>query len=138
MRVLEAFETSDKLTNEGLTCEIEFGGKVIASVIVRPADIALNADYRREMAELSIVAGNGADIDEETDRELLWRLYARTIVTGWTWSDAKDKKDPTLKFNEKNAVALFKTAPKFFHAIQRASLRWGNFRAVHEADAAGN
>ncbi len=140
MRVLEAFETSDKLASEGRECEIEFGGKVIATVNVRPADVALNADYRREMAELTIgLAGNGLDtLDDATDREILWRLYARTIIVNWNWTEAADKKDASLKFNEKNAIALFKRAPKFFHGIQRAALQWSNYRAVHEEDAAGN
>ncbi len=36
MRVLEAFEVSEKLASEGRECEIEFGGKVIA--VVRDRD----------------------------------------------------------------------------------------------------
>ena len=140
MRVYEAFETSDKLVNEGVTCEIEFGGKVIATVEVRPADAALNSDYRRELAELSIgLKGNGLDaIDDDLDRELLWKMYARTVIVGWNFTDPKDRKDPKLKFNEKNAIALFKRAPKFFQAVQRVALQWSHFRVQHEEEAAGN
>ncbi len=140
MRVYEAFETSDRLISEGRECEIEFGGKVICLIKVRPADAALNAEYRRELAELSVgMKGNGLDdIDEDQDRELLWRIYARTVISGWEWLDPADKKDPKLKFNEKNAVALFKRVPKFFQGIQRVALQWSNFRVAHEEDAAGN
>ena len=137
MRVYEAFETSEKLTTEGRQCSIEFGGKVIANVWVRPSDASLNADYRRELAELS-VGLKQQEIDEETDRELLWKIYARTVVMSWEWIDPADKNDPALKFNEKNSIALFRRAPKFFEAIQRASRDWSQFRAAHEEDAAGN
>ncbi len=140
MRVYEAFETSEKLTTEGRECEIEFGGRVICKVWVRPADPALNADYRRELAELSVgILKDGADeIDEETDRRLLWITYARTVIVGWEWTDPADKKDAKLKFNEKNAVALFQRVPKFFQAIQGVARQWSNFRSVHEEEAAGN
>lgn len=137
MRVLEAFETSEQLAKEGRECSIEFGGKVIALVRVRPSDASLNADYRRELAEITIGA-KAAEIDEETDRELLWRVFARTVILGWEWMDPADKKDAKLKFNEENAIALFKRAPKFFEGIQRASRTWSNYRAAHEEEAAGN
>ena len=140
MRVYEAFETSERLTSEGRECDLEFGGKIIAKVVVRPADGALNSEYRREMAELAVgIKANGLDaIDDDLDREMLWKLYARAVIVGWTWTDPADKKDPKLKFNEKNALALFKRAPKFFQGIQRVALVWTHYRAEHEEDAAGN
>jgi len=141
VRVYEAFETSEKLTNEGRLCEIEFGGKVIAKVWVRPADPALNSDYRRELAELSVGLvkdGQVENIDEDEDRRLLWVVYSRTVIVKWSWTDNADQKDPKLKFNEKNAVALFKRVPKFFEGIQRVARQWSNFRAAHEEEAAGN
>ena len=140
MRVYEAFETSERLTTEGRECEIEFGGKVIAKVTVRPADGALNSDYRREMAELAVgIKGNGLDaIDDDLDREMLWKLYARAVIVGWEWTDPKDKKDPKLKFTETNAIALFRRVPKFFQGIQRVALVWTNYKAEHEEEAAGN
>lgn len=140
MRVYDAFETSEKLTTEGRECEITFGGKKIATVWVRPADASLNPDYRREIAEMSagLVKGGLEDLDDQTDRELLFTVYARAVIVGWAWEDPADKKDPKLKFNEKNAVALFKRAPKFFEGIQKAALRWAEFRRAHEEDVAGN
>lgn len=149
MRVYEAFETSEKLSKEGRKCEIEFGGKVIAEVWVRPADPSLNADYRRELAELSvgfIEAGGVKEIDEDTDRLLLWKVYARTVVMSITWMDPADKKDQKLRFNkklgehirEKNFVTLCQRAPKFFEGIQKVARQWSNFRAEHEEEAAGN
>lgn len=141
MRVYEAFETSEKLAREGRQCDIEFGGKVIARVWVRPADPALNADYRRELSELSIgflESGSVRDIDEETDRLLLWKVYARTVIVKWIWMDPEDKKDPKLRFNEKNAIELFQRAPKFFEGIQKVARQWTQYRAAHEAQAAGN
>ena len=141
MRVLQAFETSAKLIDEGRTCEIEFEGKVIATVQVRPADAMLNPDYRKHIAELSIDASrlNGADaIDAVQDQDFLYQLYARAVVTGWEWSDPEDRKATSLRFNEKNAVALFKRAPKFFEAIQLAARQWSHYRAAHEEKAAGN
>lgn len=138
MRVYEAFEVSDKFIEEGRECSIEFGGKVIARVWVRPSDASLNADYRRELAELSVGFKRGEEIDEDTDRELLWKVYARTVVVKWEWEDPADKKDPKLKFNEENAVALFRRAPKFFEGIQRAARNWAQYRAAHEEDATGN
>ena len=141
MRVYEAFETSEKLTKEGRQCEIVFGGQVIANVWVRPADPTLNADYRRELATLSvglIEAGQVNDIDEETDRLLLWKVYARTVIVKWDWTDPADKKDPKLKLNEKNAIALFQRAPKFFEGIQKVARQWSQYRAAHEEEAAGN
>jgi hypothetical protein len=140
VRVYEAFETSKRLIDEGLPCEIEFGGKVIAKVWVRPADANLNADYRRELAsEALALQGNGLDnLDEDTDRELLFKVYAKTVITRWTWTDPEDKKDAKLKLNEKNAIALFKRVPKFFEGIQRGARSWDQFRKAHEEDAAGN
>jgi hypothetical protein len=109
-------------------------------VKVRPADAALNADYRRELSELSIgLKGNGLDdMDEDADREMLWKIYAKTVISEWEWVDPADKKDPKLKFSEKNAVALFRRVPKFFQGIQRVALQWSNFRVEHEEAAAGN
>ena len=139
MRVYEAFETSEKLAKEGRECDIVFGGKVIARVVVRPADVSLNADYRREMAELTIgLSKNIEDLDEDEDQERLWQLYVRAVIVSWTWMDPTDKKDAKLKLNEKNALALFKRAPKFFQAIQRVAIQWANWRTVHEEAAAGN
>ncbi len=141
MRVLQAFETSTKLIDEGRTCEIEFEGKVICIVQVRPADAMLNPDYRRVIAEMSIDATrlNGADaIDAVQDRDFLYMLYSRAVITGWEWSDPEDRKATSLRFNEKNAVALFKKAPKFFEAIQLAARQWSHYRAAHEEKAAGN
>ena len=141
MRVYEAFETSKRLIDEGLPCEIEFGGKVIATVWVRPADANLNADYRRELASewLALQQSGGLEsIDEDTDRELLYKVYARTVITRWTWTDAQDKKDAKLKLNEKNAIALFTRVPKFFEGIQRGARGWDKFRKSHEEAAAGN
>lgn len=149
MRVYEAFETSERLAKEGRQCDIEFGGKVIARVWVRPADPALNADYRRELAELSIgllESGGINDIDEDTDRLLLWKVYARTVIMKIDWTDPDDRKDPKLKINgqvkaatkEKNAVTLFQRAPKFFEGIQKVARQWSQYRAAHEEEAAGN
>ncbi len=141
MRVLQAFETSKKLIDEGRTCEIEFDGKVIATVQIRPADAMLNPDYRRVIAEMSIDAArlNGADpLDVVQDRDFLFMLYARSVITGWEWSDPEDRKATSLRFSEKNAVALFKKAPKFFEAIQLAAREWSHYRAAHEEKATGN
>lgn len=149
MRVYEAFETSEKLASEGRQCEIEFGGKVICNIWVRPADPVLNADYRRELSELSIGIlkdGNVHEIDEDTDRMLLWKVYARTVITKIQWTDPEDKKDPKLRFHqqlkaetrEKNAITLFQRVPKFFEGIQRVARQWSQYRKSHEEDAAGN
>lgn len=138
MRVYEAFETSERLTNEGRECEIEFGGKVICKVWIRPADPSLNADYRRELAELSIGLAQGEELDEDTDRALLWKVYARTVIKKWVWTDPADKKDPKLRLSEANAVALFRRVPKFFEGIQRVARQWAQYRASHEEDAKGN
>ena len=141
MRVLQAFETSHKLIEKGRTCEIEFDGKVICIVQVRPADAMLNPDYRRVIAELSIDVTrlNGADaIDAVQDQAFLYRLYALAVVTGWEWMNPEDQKDTKLKFNEKNAVALFKKAPKFFEAIQITARKWEHYRKAHEEKATGN
>lgn len=138
MRVLQAFQTSENLISEGQQCSIEFGGKVIANVWVKPADAALNADYRRELAELTLLLKNGGEIDDETDQELEWKLYIRSVIVKWEWTDPEDKKDRSLKLNEKNAIALFKKAPKFFEGIRRGARNWAQFRAAHEEEAAGN
>lgn len=141
MRVYEAFATSERLVKEGRACDIEFGGRVICRVWVRPADPSLNADYRRELAELSIGLtrdGTIEDIDEQTDRELLWRVYARTVITKWQWTDAADKKDPKLRLSETNVLALFQRVPKFFEGIQRVARQWSQYRAIHEEAAKGN
>lgn len=141
MRVYEAFETSEKLAKEGRQCEIEFGGEVIAKVWVRPADPVLNADYRRELAELSVglmEKGQMKRLDEDTDRLLLWKVYAKTVLVKWIWMDPRDKKDPKLRLTEANAVALFQRAPKFFEGIQKVAREWSQFRADHEEEAAGN
>jgi len=141
VRVYEAFATSERLVKEGRECEIEFGGRVICRVWVRPADPSLNADYRRELAELSVgLTRDGVmeDLDEDTDRELLWKVYARTVITRWAWMDPEDKKDPKLKLNEKNVLALFRKLPKFFEGIQRVARQWSQYRATHEEAAKGN
>jgi hypothetical protein len=147
VRVLEAFETSEKLAKEGRECEIEFGGQVIAKVWVRPADPSLNADYRRELAELSVgILKDGVELDEEADRLLLWKVYARTVVVKIDWTDPEDKKDQSLRFTpklkpetrEKNFVTLCQRAPKFFEGIQKVARQWSNYRATHEEEAAGN
>ena len=141
MRVLQAFETSTKLIDEGRECEIEFEGKVICICKVRPADAMLNSEYRRVIAEMSIDASrlNGADpIDVVADRDLLFKLYARSVITSWEWTDPEDRKATSLRFSEKNAIALFQKAPKFFEAIQFAARQWSHFRAAHEEKATGN
>ena len=138
MRVYEAFETSERLVEKGRECEIEYGGKVICKVWIRPADPSLNADYRRELAELSIGLAAGEELDEDTDRALLWKVYARTVIVKWVWTDPEDKKDPKLRLSETNAIALFRRVPKFFEGIQRVARQWGQFRATHEEAAKGN
>lgn len=142
MRVLDAFQVSEKLVEQGRTCEIEFGGKVICKVQVRPADASLNSDYRRVLAELSIglrqAVKEGGEVDVLADTHRLYQLYSQAVVVGWEWTEPADKKDPKLKFNEKNAVALFTKAPKFFEAIQVAAREWAHYRAAHEASATGN
>ncbi|MCK5549222.1 MAG: hypothetical protein KAI41_01680 [Hyphomicrobiaceae bacterium] len=141
MRVYEAFSTSERLVKEGRECEIEFGGRVICRVWVRPADPSLNADYRRELAELSVGLtrdGTLLEIDEDTDRELLWKVYARTVIVKWQWTDPADKKDQKLRFNEKNVLRIFRELPKFFEGIQRVARQWSQYRATHEEDAKGN
>ncbi len=138
MRVYEAFETSERLVSEGRECEIEFGGKVICKVWIRPADPSLNAEYRKELAELSIGLARGEELDEDTDRALLWKVYARTVIQKWVWTDPEDKKDPKLRLSETNAIALFRRVPKFFEGIQLVARQWAQFRASHEEDAKGN
>lgn len=141
MRVYEAFATSERLVKEGRECEIEFGGRVICRVWVRPADPALNSDYRRELAELSIGLtreGTLLEIDEDTDRELLWKVYAKTVIVKWQWTDPADRKDQKLRLNEKNVLKLFRELPKFFEGIQRVARQWSQYRATHEEDAKGN
>jgi hypothetical protein len=141
VRVYEAFATSERLVKEGRECEIEFGGRVICKVWVRPADPSLNADYRRELAELSVGLtreGMMEDLDEDTDRELLWKVYARTVITKWEWTNPEDKKDPKLRLNEKNVLKLFRELPKFFEGIQRVARQWSQYRLTHEEDAKGN
>ena len=92
MRVLEAFEVSEKLASEGRECEIEFGGKVIAVVRVRPADAALNSSYRKELAELAVgLKGNGLDtIEDDMAVPLRRQVNAsigdrRSLLSGQTW-----------------------------------------------------
>lgn len=142
MRVLQAFETSPKLIDEGRKCEIEFEGKVICIVQVRPADGMLNSEYRKELAEMSIEVArlNGAEqiVDAVADRDNLFRLYSRAVITGWEWTDEEDQKDKKLRFNEKNAIALFRKAPKFFEAVQVVARTWTHYRAAHEEKATGN
>lgn len=142
MRVLEAFETSQKLIDEGRSCEIEFGGKIVCVVQLRPADAMLNSEYRRVLADMAVGIksnGSGQDLlDQLEDRERLYRLYSRAVITGWTWEDPEDRKATSLRFNEKNAVALFIKAPKFFEAIQVAARQWAHFRAAQERDVSGN
>ena len=140
MRVYEAFETSKRLIDEGLQCEIEFGGKIIAKVWVRPTDPNLNRVYARELTlEAVALKGNGLDdLEPDQDAEILYRIFARTVIVRWEWTDPVDKKDPKLKFNEKNAIALFKRTPKFFAGIQQGARQWDRFRKVHEEQAAGN
>lgn len=142
MRVLEAFETSDKLAKEGRQCEIEWGGKVICKVVVRPADALLNSAYRRVLTDMSVgikqtnLEGEPLDLLEDTNR--LYQLYARAVIISWEWTDPEDRKATSLRFNEKNAVALFTKAPKFFEAIQVVARQWSHFRVAHEKDAMGN
>jgi len=140
VRVYEAFETSERLIDEGLLCEIEFGGKVIAKVWVRPTDPNLNRAYARELATETLkLKGNGLDeLEPEEDAEILQRIFARTVIVRWEFTDPADKKDPKLKLNEKNAIALFKRAPKFFAGIQQGARHWDRFRKIHEEEAAGN
>lgn len=142
MRVLEAFETSQSLIDKGRECEIEFGGKVICIVTVRPADAFLNSDYRKATtdlaAELKADAKDAAALEPDQDNEYLYRLYIRAVITSWTWTDPDDAKDPKLKLNEKNATALFAKAPKFFEAIQKVARDWGHFRSKVEKDITGN
>lgn len=140
MRVLEAFETSEVLTNEGLACEIEYGGKVIATVWVRPADANLNAAYRRQLADMTLKlrGANLEELEDDEDREMMYLLYFNTIITKWEWADSADQEDETLTLNQENALALFKRAPKFLEAIQRGARQWDRFRKAHEEDAAGN
>lgn len=142
MRVLEAFETSPSLTEKGRECEIEFDGKVICIVTVRPADAMLNADYRKAAADLAQeLKAEVKDLDNlepDQDNAYLYRLYIRSVITGWKWTDPADAKDPKLKFSEKNATALFAKAPKFFEAIQKVARTWSHFRAQNEKDIAGN
>jgi hypothetical protein len=139
---LEAFETSQSLTEKGRECEIEFEGKVICVVTVRPADALLNAEYRKAAAdlaqELKAEVKDISQIEPGQDNEYLFRLYVRSVITEWTWTDPADKKDPKLKFNEKNATALFAKAPKFFEAIQKVARTWSHFRAQAEKDISGN
>ncbi len=142
MRVLEAFETSPQLAEKGRECEIEFEGKVICIVSVRPADAMLNSDYRKAASdlakELKASVQNVEDLEPGQDNEYLFRLYAASVITGWTWIDEQDQKDPKLKFSEKNAINLFQKAPKFFEAIQTVAREWAHFRAKVEKDIAGN
>lgn len=140
MRVLQAFATDADLVEDGLSCDIEFQGTVICRVKVRPADPLLNADYRRLVTEMGreLKTQAGDQVDDPADTEKLYRLYAETIITAWEWTDPADQKDKSLIFNPKNAVAIFKKAPKFFEAIQRVARDWAQFRSEHEADAAGN
>ena len=78
------------------------------------------------------------EIDEDTDRELLWKVYARTVIVKWQWTDPADKKDQKLRFNEKNVLRIFRELPKFFEGIQRVARQWSQYRATHEEDAKGN
>lgn len=140
MRVLAAFETSARLTDEGVKCDIEFAGEIICHVWVRPADVSLNADFRREIAEGSMAmrAGGLDNITEDRDQELYFGVYARTVIRRWEWTDPEDQADPELVFNEDNAIKLFTRAPKFFEAIQQTARRWTNYRLQFEDDAGGN
>ena len=147
MRVYEAFETSERLTSEGRECEIEFGGKVICIVRVRPADVRLNAEYRRDLAETAAaIKGTEDDITEARDLEILYGVFARTVVLSIEWTDPEDKKDPKLRFHpklkaetrEKNFIALCTRAPMFFAGIRRVASQWANYRAQFDEEAQGN
>lgn len=140
MRVFQAFEHSEKLVKEGRECEISYQGELIAKVWLRPADPALNSLYRREVQiETANLAGGGLEnLDDKTDRDILYRLYARAIIVAWEWADPADRKDPKLKFSEENAVRIFRRAPKFFEGIQRAANRWTDFRKAVEEEIEKN
>ena len=140
MRVYAAFETSARLIDEGVKCDIEFAGQIIAHVWVRPADVSLNADFRREITEGSIAMRDGGldNITEDRDQELFFRVYARSVIRRWEWTDPEDQADPELVFTEDNAAVLFKRLPKFFEAIQRTARHWTNYRIQFEEDASGN
>jgi len=77
-------------------------------------------------------------LDAIEDRKRLYQLYARAVIVSWDWTDPEDRKATSLRFNEKNAIALFEKAPKFFESIQIAARQWSHFRAAHESDASGN
>jgi len=137
VRVTDAFETSNKLIKKGRLCEIEFAGKVIAKVRVRPADAVMNPDYRRTLAELTS-EHDMENMSDADDLKILYQVYFQTVIISIEWMDPDDKKDPSLKFTEKNMVDLFTKAPKFFTVIRIEASKWTNFRMAYEEKAAGN
>lgn len=118
-------------TSKGV--DIDFGAEIGRFTILRAG--TMNARYSSMVRELllkphgrKIEAGT---LDEKTAREAWVRIYADTIVLGWSGVTGPDGKD--LPHSREAAIRLFTDLPELFKRIQSEADNWANFRRAELA-----
>lgn len=129
MDLKKKYGTDPALEQDGV--DLHLGGD--AYITVARAGGA-NARYEREVQRTlrpharKMQAGT---LSEDDAREMLQRVYAKTVVLGWrgVQIDGAD-----LPFSEANCLRLFKDVPEVWSIVQDEATRLGNYQAQEVED----
>lgn len=138
MNIFDAYETDKELTDLGVWCELYApGGGKVGRVRVRPADVDLNADYRKALNVISqriatLLQDGRGDVGEQEDLQLMSEAYSIAIVTDW---EITGRDGAPIPFTAEAARQYMLDMPKFYKAIRQAAAKWTNYRKKFEDDA---
>lgn len=128
------YKTSDDAEKDGVP--IEYGDGVVLTL--RRAG-GRNTKYRDSFDEHTkknkrrISVG---DLPEDEARMLFAKVYADSVVVGW--SGVKGADNQALEFNKENVVQVLYDLPEFFALVQQDALSYTHFRNDTLEDDAGN
>lgn len=138
--IFDHFEVDIDLVQAGVWIEIEIGGEDYGRIKLRPADVELNDDFRRGMANLRQQVDlykqehDGEEvIPRELDDKLMAELYADSVVVDWGLIDREGNE---IVFSREAVVEML-THPsmaKFFTFLQVRARTWGSYRKQYEEE----
>lgn len=143
MSLYRQFKTDNNLEKEGVILSYGFNAdnKPIEIRIARAggSNGAFNRALEHEMKPYRRQLQTET-MDNSVAEMLMKRVYARTVVLGWTGVDIEESENgpaiPKAQFNEENCVRLFNDLPELWRDVQEQAGKAALFRAqIAEEDA---
>jgi len=122
--IYEAFDMDEDAETRGVP--VNYGKFVVTIARVGGSNDLYRTTFERESKPVATALELG-QLPEHEARQLLYRVYARSIVKNWQFREngallvgfGRDKSGEVVEFNEKNLIALWTKRHELFLQIKK-------------------